>query len=294
MDQPAEVRARFDAVLGEPVELSRREDRWLALGADVIGFAAVDARGWARLVAEGRLLVRWRAAGVPAPRVLDERAALRVQVRDRLHGLTGEAIEPLLFGGAPPDARGRFADDAPLSRFGARLAASYGELAAQIHAAVPAADPLASALGPRAPMDIDAALAALRDDPSVTAATIEAVARAMPWLAATPPATAVIHGDLHFHNLCLSADGTITGVFDLGDAGGDAPEADLQYAHSLGPRFVAVAVHAYRRPLDMNAIRRAHLRTALTHILWHGPGTPRHRSIVAWIEAAFAALAIGP
>ncbi|TMQ08804.1 MAG: hypothetical protein E6J91_32320 [Deltaproteobacteria bacterium] len=271
MDQPAEVRARFDAVLGEPVELSRREDRWLALGADVIGFAAVDARGWARLVAEGRLLVRWRAAGVPAPRVLDERAALRVQVRDRLHGLTGEAIEPLLFGGAPPDARGRFADDAPLSRFGARLAASYGELAAQIHAA-----------------------AALRDDPSVTAATIEAVARAMPWLAATPPATAVIHGDLHFHNLCLSADGTITGVFDLGDAGGDAPEADLQYAHSLGPRFVAVAVHAYRRPLDMNAIRRAHLRTALTHILWHGPGTPRHRSIVAWIEAAFAALAIGP
>ncbi|TMQ23588.1 MAG: aminoglycoside phosphotransferase family protein [Deltaproteobacteria bacterium] len=192
------------------------------------------------------------------------------------------------------DARGRFADDAPLSRFGARLAASYGELAAQIHAAVPAADPLASALGPRAPMDIDAALAALRDDPSVTAATIEAVARAMPWLAATPPATAVIHGDLHFHNLCLSADGTITGVFDLGDAGGDAPEADLQYAHSLGPRFVAVAVHAYRRPLDMNAIRRAHLRTALTHILWHGPGTPRHRSIVAWIEAAFAALAIGP
>jgi hypothetical protein len=290
--EEGDVRARL-AALGGPIELSRREDRWLALGADVVGFAADDARGWDRLVAEGRLLVRWRAAGVPAPRVLDEDAALRVQVRERLHGLTGEAIEPRLFGGAPPDARGRFADDAPLSRFGARLAASYGELAAQLHGAVPAGDPLAVALGPRAAMDVAGALAALRGDPGVTAATVDAVERALPWLAATPPATTVIHGDLHFHNLCLAGDGTITGVFDVGDAGTDAPEADLQYAHSLGPRFVAVAVHAYRGPLDMAAIRRAHLRTALTHLLWHGPGTPRRRSIVAWIEAAFDALAIG-
>lgn len=290
MDPRGEVAARFDALLGGPVEISRREDRWLGLGAEVVGFAAFDARGWGRLVAEGQLLARWRAAGVPAPRVLDESAALRVQVRERLHGLTGEVIEPRLFGGPLPDARGRLADDAPLSAFGARLAASYGELAARIHATVPVTDPIAAALGPRAAMDTAAALAALRVDPSFSAATVDAVARALPWLDATPAATGVIHGDLHFHNLCTAEDGTITGVFDVGDAGADAAEADLQYVHSLGPRFVEIAVAAHGAPLDPAAIRRAHLRTALTHILWHGPGTPRHRTIVGWIEATFDVL----
>jgi len=135
------------------------------------------------------------------------------------------------------------------------------------------------------------AFAKLRDDASVSAATIETLARALPWLAVPPPATAVIHGDLHFHNLCLADDGTISGVFDLDDAGLDAAEADFQYVHSLGPRFVAIVVHAYGRPLDMAAIRRAHLYTAIAHILWHGPGTPRHASIVAWITAAIEALA---
>jgi aminoglycoside phosphotransferase (APT) family kinase protein len=109
----------------------------------------------------------------------------------------------------------------------------------------------------------------------------------MPWLVADTAASVVIHGDLHFHNLCTAEDGTITGVFDVGDAGADAPETDLQYVHSLGPRFVSIAVAAYGRPLDMASIRRAHLRTALDHILWHRQGMPRHASVVAWIAVAF-------
>jgi aminoglycoside phosphotransferase (APT) family kinase protein len=139
-------------------------------------------------------------------------------------------------------------------------------------------------------MDVDAALAALRRDPHAPAATIDLVARALPWLADAPAATAVIHGDLHFHNLCIAADGEITGVFDVGDAGRDRAETDFHYAHSLGPRFVAIATRAYGRPLDDAAIRRAHLRTALTHILWNGPGTPRHPTILAWIAATFDSL----
>lgn len=83
MDEHAAASARIGALLAAPFELSRREDRWLALGADVVGFAAFDARGWDRLVAEARLLARWRAAGVPAPRVLHEDAARRVQRRRR-------------------------------------------------------------------------------------------------------------------------------------------------------------------------------------------------------------------
>jgi hypothetical protein len=59
------------------------------------------------------------------------------------------------------------------------------------------------------------------------------------------------------HNLCIAADGAITGVFDVGDAGPDAPETDLQYAHSLGPRFVEIATRAYGGPLDLGAIHDA-------------------------------------
>jgi len=32
------------------------------------------------------------------------------------------------------------------------------------------------------------------------------------------PPHAVIHGDMHFHNMCVAPCGAITGVFDLGDA----------------------------------------------------------------------------
>ncbi len=279
--------ARFAEVLGAATELvvSRRDGRWLALGADVVAFAADDDAGWSRLGAEGALFARWRAAGVPAPRVLDEDVARRVQVRERLHGLMGEAVEPLLFGGEPPEAVVRLSDEAPLSAFGARLAASYGELAARIHAAIPANDALATTLGPRTPLDLDAVLAAMRDAPLVEAATIDAVVRAMPWLRERPHATGVIHGDLHFHNMCLADDGSISGVFDVGDSGLDAAEHELHYAHSLGGRFAAAALRAYGRPLDVDAIRRAHVHTALGHLLWHGPGKPRHASIVRWISA---------
>jgi hypothetical protein len=65
---------------------------------------------WVRLVAEGRLLARWRAAGVAAPRVVREAVERRVQVRERMHGLTGEVIEDRLFGSERPDAQGRGGD----------------------------------------------------------------------------------------------------------------------------------------------------------------------------------------
>jgi hypothetical protein len=110
---------RFAAVLGDiALEISRRERRWLAIGNDVVAFAADDDGGWGRLRAEGELLARWRAAGVPAPRVLRDVPAARIQVRERMHGITGAIVEPLLFDGEPPRGVARYAADAPLSAFG--------------------------------------------------------------------------------------------------------------------------------------------------------------------------------
>jgi hypothetical protein len=141
----AEVAARVrDVIGGGPFELSRREARWLALADDVVAFAADDDAGWQRLACEAWLLARWRAAGVPVPAVVREDATRRIQVLERLHGRTGDAIHAdtgasPLYPGAIPDVVARL-DDAPLTAFGERLATSYGELAARIRHAVSIAD----------------------------------------------------------------------------------------------------------------------------------------------------------
>jgi aminoglycoside phosphotransferase (APT) family kinase protein len=95
----------------------------------------------------------------------------------------------------------------------------------------------------------------------------------------------VIHGDLHFHNMCLAEDGAIIGVFDVGDAHVDAAASEFHYVHSLGPRFVEGALAAYGTPLDILAIRRAHVRTALGHLQWVAPDAVRYPSILAWVTA---------
>jgi hypothetical protein len=66
--------------------------------------------------------------------VIREDPARRVQVRERLHGLTGHALASRVWPGAWPDASSLF-DDVPLAAFGERLAASYGELARRIRSA---------------------------------------------------------------------------------------------------------------------------------------------------------------
>lgn len=284
-----EVRARFAAVLDAPFEMSRSETRWLALGDEAVAFAADDDAGWRRLQSEAWLLERWRAAGVPAPRVLREDAARRVQVRERMHGLTGHDVEPRIWTGPPPDAWVRL-DGAPLSAFGDRLAASYGELARRIRGAVSVADATAAGFGPclRRTLDLDGAIARLQAS-SASDAAKAAAQRLRPWLAALPPPDAVIHSNLHFFNMCLADDGSIVGVFDLDGVGIDAAATEFLYVHSLGSRFAATAFAAYG-PVDDEDVRRAHLRTALDHLLTFGPGTERHPSIVEWATAVFERL----
>jgi hypothetical protein len=275
-----ELRERIAAAVGSDVfELRPGDGRWIALAADRVAFAVDDDAGWRRLEAERWLLDRWRAAGVPAPHVLGDDVARRVQVRSRLDGITGEAVEPLLFG-CDPAAVDRFAADAPLSELGARLAASYGELAARIRRAISVADAAAAGLAACRGRLLDVDLAIARLAAATPARIGRAAARARNWLVDLPPIDACIHADLHFHNLALAADGAITGVFDVGDAGLDAAAAELLYVHSLGPRFVTTTIAACE--VDEGDVRRAHVRTALDHVLTHGPGTPRHASVLSW------------
>lgn len=284
-----DVRDRFAALVGGRFDISRRESRWLALADDVVAFAADDDAGWRRLESEGWLLGRWRSAGVPAPRVVREDPRIRVQVRERMYGITGPTIEPRVFGGEPPDAWARYSDTS-LTPFGERLAASYGDLAMKIRSAVSVADASAAGIDMcrRRVLDLDDTIARLHAS-SASAAAKLAAERVRPWLADVPPPDAVIHADLHFWNLCLADDGTIVGVFDLDDSGIDCAATEFLYVHSLGPRFVATALAAYG-DINLEDVRRAHVRQALDHLYWHPPGTERHDAIVGWVSAALECL----
>src|SRR5262249_43023018 len=156
--------------------------------------------------------------------------------------------------GELPDTRLRL-EDAPLSKFGATLAASYGDLAARIRSAVSVSQATAAGLGPtsRRSIDIEDAIVRLVRSSASEAAKAAAV-RARDWLVEIPPPDAVIHADLHFFNMCVAADGTITGVFDASDAGVDAAAQELSMLHSLGSRFATIAVDAYGS-VDIDDIR---------------------------------------
>ncbi|HEX4454767.1 MAG TPA: phosphotransferase [Kofleriaceae bacterium] len=280
--------ARIAAVVGRSLETARHEGRWLALGEDVVAHAADSPDEWHRLELEHRLVDRWRDAGVPVPRVLHVDTARGVQLRQRMLGLSGLQIHDErgspLFAGPSPSARDRF-DSCPLSRFGARVAASYGEVAARIRRAVSLDEARAMGLGPtsRRTFDLGDALARLHASDASPAAKAAAV-RSRAWLEALPAADAAIHSDLHFFNLCVDANGTITGLFDFGDSGIDAAATELLYVHSLGADFTQCVLDAYG-PIDLDDVRRAHVRTALDHLIWHGPGTQRHAEVVEWATA---------
>ena len=291
----ADVHARVAALASGPFELSRRDTRWLALGADTVAHVADDEAEWRRLEVERWLIDRWRAAGVPVPRVLRDDAIRRVQLRERVHGLFGpqihteEARSPL-FAGALPSVRQRL-DDAPLSRFGERVADSYGEIAARIRGAVSVADASAAGLGmtSRRTFDFDDVMA--RFDATTASDVAKSTARRMRrWLETMPPPDAVIHGDLHFFNMCAADDGTICGIFDFGDCGIDAAATELLYIHSLGRQFAARVLAAYGE-IDEDDVHRAHARIALDHLIWHGPGSERHPRIVGWVTAVLERLA---
>jgi hypothetical protein len=289
-----DARSRFESLVPEPFELSRRETRWLALADDVLAFGADGDAGWRRLEQESWLIDRWRAAGIPVPRVIRDDPVRRVQIRERLHGLTGETVEPRIYegalrAGALPAVSDRL-DGHALSAFGRRLAASYGELARQIREAVSVDDAKAMGLGmcSHRTLDIDDAIGRLHATAASDSAK-QAANHARGWLTAVPPADAVIHGDLHFFNMCLAEDGSITGIFDLGDAGIEAAATELLYVESLGSRFMATALDAYG-PISVDDVRRAHIRIALGHLIWHPPGSPRHESVVSWVSAALERL----
>jgi hypothetical protein len=90
--------------------------------------------------------------------------------------------------------------------------------------------------------------------------------------------------------MCLAADGSITGVFDLDGVGIDAAATELLIVHGIGSRFAAIAIDAYG-PVDLGAVLRAQFRTALDHLIKYGPDAVPPPWVLPWVTAAFERLA---
>ena len=143
---PKEVTAAVAAVVPpfsseEAADLTAawRGWRWtLELPGDRIAFVAEDDQGWTRLCREQVLLDRL-AAGVSfrVPVIMTIGAAERVQVRHKVQGTTGFAVEALVFGRPdkiPPAAR--YQPDFSLTGAGQRLACGLGQALAEVQHAV--------------------------------------------------------------------------------------------------------------------------------------------------------------
>src|SRR5580658_5841203 len=116
-----------------------RSWRWLVDGpGDRIAWIAEDDEGWVRLRREGELIATLAAAGCRVPRVIGVDEAARLQVRSKLPGISGYAIEGLVFGeSAGVPSATRYQDNSPLTESGRRLARELGAEIAALHRAPP-------------------------------------------------------------------------------------------------------------------------------------------------------------
>lgn len=268
----------------------------MALLPEYVVMVAPDAEGWARLRREATVIAAARASVGPAiPAIVLADPAARLQVRTRLSGITGDAIEARIFGVEPRAlAMGiRYAQACPLTGWGERFAWALGTALAQLHAAVPAEQVAALGLGP-APVSFEAIARVLAKHVG-DAGLLRALPRLQAWHAGRGPGTVVIHGDPHFYNMFAGTGGELVGIIDFDMiAVGDRHE-DLRYVHSQGPQFAALAMAAYAETsglaIDAGLVRRYHVLSAFEHFAWVRPDAPRFPSIVRWTQEATRALA---
>src|SRR5262249_25781241 len=120
--------------------------RWVSeLADDRVAFVAENDAAWARLRREQALLERLRGAGFDAPVVLAVRERFRVQVRRKIPGATGCAVEDLASGGPSRSvsAASRYSRELRITPAGETLARDLGCALAHLHRAIPADEALA-------------------------------------------------------------------------------------------------------------------------------------------------------
>jgi aminoglycoside phosphotransferase (APT) family kinase protein len=270
-----------------------RSWRWMAdCPGSRVAWIAEDDEAWARLRREGELIAILAAAGCQVPRVIGVDQVARLQVRSRLPGISGHAIEGLVFGkgrGVVPSAE-RYRHNSPLTEAGRALARDLGTAIAALHRA-PVEE--ARALGLRSTSyltildEIDRQLArsVLRLDFRT------AVARLQDWFVSLPEDPVIAFSDIQMHNMAVdAATGALVGFFDFDDAAVAHRLEDFKYLPSFGVAFTRVALEAYSAaggpPLCLDDVGRFHVLSALEHFILVDDASPRWAEIIEWSHAA--------
>jgi hypothetical protein len=263
--------------------------RWVVQLGDDIAFVADDDEGWGRLEREGVLLSRLEGRGrLTVPRVIGRDPERRVQVRRKVRGVQGFAVEELVFGRAGKlGGAERYGDRLVITARGERLATELGRAIQELQQAVPAAE--ARALGfPEtsyvAVLDQVAEWLAGRSDLAEVSGAVPAL-RA--WFAGVPDEPALAVRDLQMHNVAVDpSTGALLALFDFDDAGVAHRLEDFKYLPSFGRRFTNLALAAYAdaggAALSLADVWRFHALSALEHFLFVPEGSERWREIVAW------------
>lgn len=268
--------------------------RWtLELPGDRIAFVAEDERGWARLCREQVLLERLAArVSFRVPRIVAVGAAEWVQVRHKVPGTTGFAVEALVFGRpdkVPPAAR--YQPDCALTGAGQRLACDLGYALAEVQHAVSAEEAMALGFPTGsyvARLDAVSARLAGRDD---LADVWAAVPLLRCWFVELQPAPVLCHRDLYVHNFAVDpTTGALSGIFDFDDAAVAHRLEDFKYLLSFGIGFTRLALDAYagagRPRLSLDDVGRFHILSALEHFLFVAEDSARWPQVVEWTRAA--------
>jgi aminoglycoside phosphotransferase (APT) family kinase protein len=258
---------------------------------DRIAWIAEDDEGWARLQREAQLIATLAAAGCRVPRVIGVDVVARLQVRSRLPGISGYAIEGLVFGGSVrvPSAA-RYHHNSPLTEAGRVLARDLGAEIAALHR-VPVED--ARTLGLRSTSylttldQIDRQLA--RTD--LLRHLRAAIPRLRDWLAALPDDPVIALGDIQMHNMGVdAATGALVGVFDFDGAAVAHRLEDFKYLPSFGVAFTRVTLEGYSAaggpPVCLDGVERFHVLSALEHFTFVDDASPRWAEIIEWSHAA--------
>jgi Ser/Thr protein kinase RdoA (MazF antagonist) len=274
------------------VAASWRSWRWMVdCPGNRIAWIAEDDEGWDRLRREGELIATLAASGCQVPRVIGVDEAARLQVRSRLPGISGNAIESLVFGDAARvSSAARYHINSPLTKAGRILARDLGAEIAALH---------------RAPVE-QARIMGFRDTSYLEtlnqierrlarSALIRDFGTAIPqlrdWFAALADDPVIALGDIQMHNMGVDATtGALAGLFDFDDAAVAYRLEDLKYLPSFGVAFTRVALEAYSaaggRPVDLEEVGRMHVLSALEHFTFVDNASARWAEVIEWSHAA--------